>query len=499
MSCRDNSDSEPADVFSMPCSDPGNILSFDFHGLNFMQRDRASLCSPEHSFLGVQYKCVVKPFCSCRYSYCNEVNLCTYMSVAIQPVNSPPIGDADAAADAPPLSGESESEEDERAGVELTAAEPVVVECSLIHPDAASKRRLSLVGSSAQAKRPVRWRHFARRCDLRSGGYIGDDGSLVIRVRIVSQADAVRSPPPVFCGRGSLLCLLEDPVQSHADVKLCGEEEDAAVVHAHKAVLCTVSSFFSGLLAGGFKESSQELVRMQGVSSAALVIVVRHLYGDDLPGSLCADLDLLLELWRFAAVSLLTHVKAAAETMLLSLVGPPGPAGSAGRHDLRDDEFIAVLQTAMALESRPLLSELAWSVHSDFLGSRNIAALKELADENLIVTSILDLTPEAFAVFLHELPVLLSTYHLIECWLDADEERLDSAEALFSAFAIQDLPKSELKQTEMYGLAAKYASRRSLFAVAQKLAYSSGETSDNDSLSSISLPITAGELADLAL
>lgn len=464
-----SADTEAFDTFCMPSIDPGNVISFDFHGTYFLQRDRRAMRSKRVDFCENSFSCVVYPFCACRSDLLEEeYHLCTYMSVDIRNTTN-----------------EISHPDDSDGMGRVSFEDDFVFECSVLHPDESSQTCLTRVESSSRddgteryagegrMERAPTWTHFADRPDLRKEGLIREDGSIFLRVKIIREHDAVRVVPSPL-GRGSFLRLLENPSQSYSDVKLCGSEENATIIQAHKCVLSTVSAVFSNLLSTSFKESRQEVIRLEDVSSRGLGVIVRHLYGENLPESLYADIRLLVDVWRFSTVSLLTHTITDAENVLSAFLASQhdrdDPSGS-----LPADVFCEILMVAILLESQNILSELAWLLYHDVVNCSSARSVAQLAEEHPRVAKVVGMEYHDFSALVAKLPVCLPSFHLIECWIDSKEGRLLSAEALFSSFAIEDLPFPELLSTERYlstnSLAARYAPRRSLSAVAQKLAF----------------------------
>lgn len=462
-----SADVEAFDTFCMPSIDPGNVMSFDFHGTYFLQRDRRAMRSKRVDFCENSFSCVVYPFCACRSDLLEEeYHLCTYMSVDIRNITN-----------------ETNHPDDSDGMARVSFEDDFVFECSILHPDQSSQTCLTRVESSSRddgteryagggrMERAPTWMHFADRPDLRKEGLIREDGSIFLRVKIIREDDAVRTVPSPF-GRGSFVRLLENPSLSYSDVRLCGSEDDATTIQAHKCVLSTVSAVFANLLSTSFKESRQEVIRLEDVSSRGLGIIVRHMYGEDLPETLYSDIRLLLDIWHFSTVSLLTHTITDAENVLSAFL--------ASQHDdpscpLPADVFIEITAVAILLESQNILSELAWVLYHDVVNCSSASGVAQLAEEHPRVAKVLCMKYQDFSALVAKLPVCLPTFHLIECWIDSEEGRLESAQALFSIFAIEDLPFPELLSTERYlstnSLASRYAPRRSLSVVAQKLAY----------------------------
>lgn len=196
--------------FTFPANDPPDVFCFSFTTTNFLRSDRTVVTSPEHQFMSRAFVVHVYPFCDCR-TLADGSSACSCMAVAI--------GD-------------------------VTGSEEKSVEfgfkVSVQHPSSTST-----VGDKSYVReyfetKPYEgqeWLHFARRSELRREGYMSADGNITLRVKVIKKTDAVCSMPP---SPGSLLTLLDDPILSLADVKLCGAGECSAIVYAHKSVLCTV-------------------------------------------------------------------------------------------------------------------------------------------------------------------------------------------------------------------------------------------------------------------
>lgn len=116
-----------------------------------------------------------------------------------------------------------------------------------------------------------------------------------VRVRCADYSKVVQNISASFAKRkrevaiprGSMLSLLVCPESSLADIMLVGifpnsSEGPSDPVLAHRVILSSESTVFKTMLSGNFKESGAVEIRLEDISSNALAMVVRYLYGAQL-------------------------------------------------------------------------------------------------------------------------------------------------------------------------------------------------------------------------
>jgi hypothetical protein len=432
---------------SMPAEDPLDAASFSFHAETFVHADRAPATSDAFTFLGSTFTLSVYPF---GLGQPSEDGISRHVAVVLS--------------------------------VDKKLA--VLASVSVIHPDesAAPLSRLasfteSRIGrdQSAPGKNCFGWPVFARLADLKRDGYVRREGSVVFAVKLILEEDAV-SGRDLSSARpqASLLRMLDDTEKSLGDVRLQGNDSTGAVITAHRCVLSTFSDVFSNLLGSGFKESASDVVKFDDISSAGLRVCVRYLYGEELPLLIGDDILLLLDVWKFATVSLLTELAADCQEFVSGQIW--------------DESFFEIFDLAALLDCEPVLKRLGLYLHEHMqrlaeeedvdqppAGGTNPPESKDgsQAREPLnLALAITEWPAEKVVTLLKELPPDLAGLQLAEAWImKNEEERAPHGAAIFQALAIDELPTECLRFPGNYAVAAKYCSVDCLFRVLLKVTH----------------------------
>lgn len=307
---------------------------------------------------------------------------------------------------------------------------------------------------SGERQRYLGWTSFARRDGFFSQE--ADSTSLEkcqFTVRLASKHEAICAKWVSTPGRvrGSMLNLLEDPDASYADIQLT--DASGAVVRAHQCVLCTESEFFAMMFANGdFKEAQTKVVKFDDISSIGLDIVVRYLYGANLsqslgfqPGEEAQKVELLLEVWRFASVSLIKDLEGECVDILCDSC-------------IFQSYYIfdAVVDIAITLSSSPVVRSCANFLHDVVLNDLLDCELdcdgefRELLCENISAGKLIAL--------LREMPFTIGTLGLAHEWLERDlEEREKHGTAIFEVLPLHEFPDEVFMKPSEYRLAGRFA------------------------------------------
>lgn len=74
-------------------------------------------------------------------------------------------------------------------------------------------------------------------------------------------------------------------------------EPEEPVIHAHKAILCSRSKFFTSMFTGGMKESKERVIAIQELSRRVFVSLIEFCYSDDVEE---LDADTIIDLMKAA-------------------------------------------------------------------------------------------------------------------------------------------------------------------------------------------------------
>jgi BTB/POZ domain len=204
---------------------------------------------------------------------------------------------------------------------------------------------------------------------------------------------------PDLAGVGWMLKMFDAPSQSGAEVRLQGAgpggEGKGKILYGHRNVLSFRFEFFRMLLTGAYKERSEDIVVLRDVSSDALEVLLRYIYGAPLRETLAGEkYGMLLEIWQFAAAKMMPGLSRqceilAVENVTLSL-------------------FCGCFRVACLLEAVAAVSTLAHRFHEM---DENSEATHEVVET---------FTHIEICALLGEMPVTMRAMKLADKWILAD-------------------------------------------------------------------------------
>jgi BTB/POZ domain len=142
-----------------------------------------------------------------------------------------------------------------------------------------------------------------------------------------------------------LLCMLEDPDGSSADVVL--RSSDNTTIRTHRCVLSSYE-FFKNLLSGSYKEGALGEAELSDLSEEGMRLVVDWTYGARLPDHIRHNTHLLIELWMFASVHGMSDMAANCCSIALAIACK--------------ENFSLLFSTAMRLSDKDTARKLSHAV-----------------------------------------------------------------------------------------------------------------------------------------
>jgi hypothetical protein len=274
----------------------------------------------------------------------------------------------------------------------------------------------------------------------------GMDDTIVFDCHISSAEGAVGRD---VCGdplNSSLISMLANPVESFADLRLQGGD-GGDVILCHRALLRYRVDHFATLLAGGaFKEGgddAQQVITLADVSSRALKIFIRRVYGERIPDHLSESehADTLMELWTFGSVRLMRTLA--------------GECRQIVERTVCGETFARFFRTAMLLDDVDMQATLAIKLDKWTQAVADSALKDSFSVEELVA-------------LLRLLPPRLNTAWLANSWLGHNPARKEHGEEVLQAIDVSKLPQAELKAFSGLQIVEDHASRECLLHLLMK-------------------------------
>lgn len=273
---------------------------------------------------------------------------------------------------------------------------------------------------------------------------LNDDGSLDFRITFVLENKDLHVPKILLANPSEpcLVAMLENPETHFADVSLYGRDAGQAI-YAHRSILSYRVKYFQKAIA--FQTETKEciahkncILSFDDMSTGALKMVVRRIYGEALP-LYCAEdkhIGLLLEMWRFATVHCM---------------------------DVLREECKELVREAASPETMALCFQMAVFLGAESM--QNFLALKHCGWKTPAKDVVETLTYEEMSALITRAPVTLKTLKWADAWLNHNEQRLVHGEDFLNRLKVKSVPVSELKEIADLDIIKKYASRECLLGI----------------------------------
>jgi BTB/POZ domain len=201
---------------------------------------------------------------------------------------------------------------------------------------------------------------------------------------------------PVVAGVGWMLKMFDAPDQSDADVRLQGTgpggEGKGKILYGHRNILSFRFEFFRALLSGAYKERSEDIVVLPNISSDALEVLLRYIYGAPLPKTMAGEkYGILLEIWQFADAKMMPGLSMECEIIAVENVTP--------------SLFCGCFRVARLLEAVAAVSTLAHRFHE----------MDETSEATHEVVETF--THIEICALLREMPVTMRALKLADKWI----------------------------------------------------------------------------------
>lgn len=239
----------------------------------------------------------------------------------------------------------------------------------------------------------------------------------------------------------SLVGMLDDPDDSFADVSVSGRD-GGTPIRVHRSVLGFRVEYFRILLKRGLDnvpdgehEGQDTTIFVPELTTAALEILVRRIYGESFPPTLVEEKSIptLLEIWHFSTVTVMDEIPGDCERLL--------------RGSVTRARFAACYRMALLLDRNNFQDDLRKIMFNE------IKQLDKEALETFTCDDIVSLVSNS--------PPTALTLGWADLWLKYDTARTSNGSILFAAFPFENLPASENRAIAKLDIVQKHATKDS--------------------------------------